>query len=98
MVSRRRDKRLQIMLSADELFTLDEFRFRCRLPSRAAAIRELLRRGLHAPASQIVATHAASKDFGVLKTIQQSGQHNEGRLARDRIHALDVRQSRWSSV
>lgn len=34
------------MLSPDELSALDDFRFRHRMPTRAAAVRELLRLGL----------------------------------------------------
>ena len=45
---RQRFKRLQVMLTAHELGVLDEFRFQYRMPSRAAAIRELLKRGLAA--------------------------------------------------
>jgi len=45
---RQRFKRLQVMLTAQELGVLDEFRFEYRMPSRAAAIRELLKRGLAA--------------------------------------------------
>jgi metal-responsive CopG/Arc/MetJ family transcriptional regulator len=41
-----RQVRLQIMLRSDELAAVDEWRFAMRMPSRAAAIRELLRRGL----------------------------------------------------
>ena len=41
-----RGERLQIMLTRDELTALDDWRFGKRMPSRAAAIRELLRRGL----------------------------------------------------
>ena len=43
---RDRTERLQVLFSADELAALDEFRFQARMPSRAAAVRELLRRGL----------------------------------------------------
>jgi hypothetical protein len=43
-----RTERLQFMLSADELAEIEKFRFEARMPSRAAAIRELLRRGLSA--------------------------------------------------
>jgi hypothetical protein len=43
---RERTKRLQVILSAEELAAVDEFRFGNRLPSRAAAVRELMRRGL----------------------------------------------------
>jgi hypothetical protein len=41
-----RGERLQIMLSPDELAVLDDFRFKHRMPTRAAAVRELLRLGL----------------------------------------------------
>ena len=43
-----RGERLQIMLSAEELQVIDEFRFGQHMPSRAAAVRELLKRGLAA--------------------------------------------------
>jgi hypothetical protein len=43
-----RTERLQFVLSADELAAIDDFRFRARMPSRSAAIRELLNRGLAA--------------------------------------------------
>jgi hypothetical protein len=39
-------ERLQVILGADELSALDDWRFTHRMPSRAAAVRELLRRGL----------------------------------------------------
>lgn len=45
----KRTERLQLMLDDDELKAIDDWRFACRMPSRAAAIRELLRRGLAAP-------------------------------------------------
>ena len=41
-----RAERLQIMLSPEELTLLDDFRFQHRMPTRAAAVRELLRLGL----------------------------------------------------
>ena len=41
-----RGERLQIMLSPEELSVIDDFRFRHRMPTRAAAVRELLRMGL----------------------------------------------------
>ena len=43
---RGRTERLQIIVAADELGAIDDFRFRSRMPSRTAAVRELLRRGL----------------------------------------------------
>jgi hypothetical protein len=41
-----RGERLQVMLSPDELSALDDFRFKHRMPTRAAAVRELLKLGL----------------------------------------------------
>src|SRR5262249_32858876 len=60
-----RGERLQIMLSPEELATLDDFRFAHRMPSRAAAVRELLRRGL-AGSANIAAGRARSRDFGIV--------------------------------
>jgi hypothetical protein len=41
-----RETRLQIMLNDEELQAIDDWRFRQRMPSRAAAIRQLLNIGL----------------------------------------------------
>ena len=43
-----RDERLQVMLSPEELAAVDDFRFKHRMPTRAAAVRELLKLGLAA--------------------------------------------------
>ena len=43
---KHREERLQIMLTSEELAALDDFRFKQRMPSRAAAVRELFRLGL----------------------------------------------------
>jgi hypothetical protein len=64
-----REERLQIMLDSDELRAVDTFRFEHRMPSRAAAVRELFRLGLAAAGTVIgtVATDGAkSSDYGVL--------------------------------
>jgi hypothetical protein len=45
-----RDERLQVMLSPEELAAVDDFRFKHRMPTRAAAVRELLKLGLAATA------------------------------------------------
>ena len=45
-MSSAREKRLQIMLNGKELEALDDWRFKKRMPSRAAATREIIRRGL----------------------------------------------------
>jgi hypothetical protein len=65
MSSRERGERLQIMLSPEELAALDDFRFQNRMPSRASAIREILRRGLGATGQSAIAG-SKSSDFGVL--------------------------------
>jgi hypothetical protein len=41
-----RGERLQIMLTESEQAALDDWRFAKRMPSRASAVRELLKRGL----------------------------------------------------
>ncbi len=64
-----RGERLQILLSPDELNALDDFRFTYRMPSRAAAIRELLKRGLANHETE-VAAGTKSRDFGVLTKTQ----------------------------
>lgn len=61
-----RGERLQIMLSGSELTVLDDFRFRKRMPSRAAAIRELLKRGLSAEGFEAAAFGSKSEEFGVV--------------------------------
>jgi hypothetical protein len=61
-----RGERLQIMLSGDELTALDNFRFKARMPSRAAAVRELLKRGLAAEGFEAAAFGAKSEDYGVI--------------------------------
>ncbi len=60
-----RGERLQIMLTKEELEALDNWRFAKRMPSRAAAIRELLKRGLNAEGFNVADGAAKSEDFGV---------------------------------
>ncbi len=60
-----RGERLQIMLTDEELAALDDWRFAKRMPSRAAAVRELLKRGLAAEGI-VVSERTHSRDFGVL--------------------------------
>ena len=61
-----RGERLQIMLSPEELAALDDFRFRQRMPSRAAAVRELLKRGLEAEGFTGAKHGQKSQSFGVI--------------------------------
>ena len=42
--TRKRGERLQMMLDPEGLDAVDDFRFKKRMPSRAAAVRELLKR------------------------------------------------------
>ncbi|MCG7509390.1 hypothetical protein [Mesorhizobium retamae] len=66
MADLERAERLQIMLSSDELEALENWRYEKRMPSRAAAIRELLRLGLAAEGIPINGQGIKSRDFGVL--------------------------------
>jgi hypothetical protein len=61
-----RPERLQIMLSREELEALENWRFERRMPSRAAAVRELLRRGLAADGFITAPKRARSQDFGIV--------------------------------
>ncbi|QOG21472.1 MULTISPECIES: hypothetical protein [Bradyrhizobium] len=59
-----RAERLQVMLSPEELAAVDDFRFKHRMPTRAAAVRELLKFGLAALGVDAVAG-VKSSSFGV---------------------------------
>lgn len=67
MAALERPDRLQVMLSSEELEALDNWRFEKRMPTRAAAVRELLRRGLAAEGFFTAAQNSKSADFGILK-------------------------------
>ena len=73
-----RGERLQIMLTDDELVALDDWRFAQRMPSRAAAVRELLRLGLSAAEGPLSDGRTKSKDFGVT-----NGSKPDGPLAEE---------------
>jgi hypothetical protein len=62
---RTRGERLQIMLTPEELVLIDDFRFKHRMPSRAAAVREILTRGLSAMGFAVPRQKAHSAQFGV---------------------------------
>ena len=62
-----RGERLQIMLTKEELEALDTWRFRQRMPSRASAVRELLKRGLAAEGFEFASVSNKSSTFGVLE-------------------------------
>ena len=63
-----RAERLQVMLSPEELAAVDDFRFKHRMPTRAAAVRELLKFGLAAAGIETnigSSTGVKSSEFGV---------------------------------
>jgi hypothetical protein len=68
-----REQRLQIMLTDDELKAIDDWRFERRMPTRASAVRELLRRGLAAEGFGSAQAGEKSQGFGVI-----SNQRDEG--------------------
>jgi hypothetical protein len=72
-----RGERLQIMLTGRELEALDNWRFAKRMPSRAAAIRELLKRGLSAEGFEVAEGGSRSQDFGVTGTSMATGRDGE---------------------
>ena len=61
-----RDRRLQVMLSPQEFAALSYFQFQQRMPSRSAAIRELLRLGLTSKKTLRRQDRKKTTDFGVL--------------------------------
>lgn len=61
----KRGERLQIMLTDAELKAVDDWRFSARMPSRASAIRELLKRGLAAEGFATADAGLKSGDYGV---------------------------------
>jgi hypothetical protein len=77
-----RGERLQIMLTPEELDALDNWRFGRRMPSRAAAVRELLKRGLAAEGFDLAAGGSKSQDFGVTGK-STSSPSSERRTAAD---------------
>ena len=60
-----RKERLQFMLTEEELRAIDTWRFQQKMPSRSAAVRELLHRGLAGMGFRI-ADGRKSSQFGVI--------------------------------
>jgi hypothetical protein len=71
MAQLTRGERLQLMLTAEELVAIDDFRHQRRMPSRAAAVRELLKRGLAAEGFAEAAYGSKSADYGVTGKVPQ---------------------------
>jgi hypothetical protein len=84
-----RSERLQIMLNAEELAAVDDFRFQKRMPSRAAAVRELMRRGLSAEGFSFAAAGEKSTSFGVLGTKAARSRRGNGERDHGGAHAKD---------
>lgn len=73
-----RGERLQIMLTPEELAALDDWRFKRRMPSRAAAVRELLKRGLAAEGFALADSARKSQSYGVTDSTEQHPPHPGG--------------------
>jgi len=68
MNAKNRSIRLQIMLDGDEVTALEDWRFRKRMPSRASAVREIIRRGLAAEGFELADGGHKSSDYGIIDT------------------------------
>lgn len=64
--AKTRESRLTISLNDDELDAIDSWRFEHRLPSRAAAVRELIGRGISGTGPGAEVGKLTSRDIGVL--------------------------------
>ncbi|TIW05440.1 MAG: hypothetical protein E5V74_03005, partial [Mesorhizobium sp.] len=73
MAELERPQRLQIMLTEEELAALENWRFEKRMPSRSAAVRELLRRGLASDGFLTANAGVKSQDFGVIASDRPAG-------------------------
>lgn len=78
MADLERPERLQIMLSPEELQAVENWRFEKRMPSRASAVRELLRRGLSSEGFLTAAAGTKSQDFGVVDNSGSDRSTNDG--------------------
>lgn len=66
-----RETRLQIMLNDEELAAIDDWRFEHRMPSRAAAIRNLLNMALKVHKQKDHSKPLRSQDYGLLDGAQE---------------------------
>ena len=67
-MGRERLVRLQIMLDNAELEAIETWRFKTRMPSRAAAVRELMRRGLASEGFKVANIGVQSDSYGVINS------------------------------
>ena len=77
MVHATQSERLQVVLTPEELDMLDDWRFTHRMPSRAAAIRELIKRGLTYTeiAGGNVRVGRRSRDVRIVERKSNGGAH-----------------------
>ena len=65
-MNRQRTERINVMLEPDEVELIDAWRYEHHIPSRSAAVRELIRRGLQAGSPDDRHDHhTKSKDYGL---------------------------------
>jgi hypothetical protein len=73
-----RDIRLQIMLQPNEMEAIEEWRFSRRMPSRAAAVRELIRRGLQAEGFAVAPVGKPSAAYGAADSPKSPAKSSKG--------------------
>lgn len=78
MGDEERDIRLQVMLQAQEMEAIEQWRFAKHMLSRAAAIRELIRRGLLAEGFSIAPVGKTSSDYSVMEGATPPSKRREG--------------------
>ena len=78
-MDRSRTERLKVIVSSEEIAAIDEFRSRARMPSRAAAVRELLKRGLAAEGFATAKSRSRSKHYGVVEAAKAGANKGAGR-------------------
>ena len=93
-MSDMRGERLQVMLSPEELTAIDDFRFKHRMPTRAAAVRELFKLGLTVVAAD--GGGLKSSNYGVFS--RGPDGHTHGHDGHPAFWASYVRQYREAAV
>ena len=73
-MARERLIRLQIMLDNEELEAIEGWRFKTRMPSRAAAVREIMRRGLAAEGFKMATSGIHSENYGIVHSPAENGK------------------------
>jgi hypothetical protein len=62
------------MLDNAELEAIENWRFKSRMPSRAASVREIMRRGLAAEGFTVANANSSSDSYGVINTPVPEGK------------------------